>query len=164
MHQIDIIPTGQRKCYLLSDRTKQARLHKHFCSAIKALSVAPPLHSAQPLLSSSFEVVPRSFTISQPPICHSKASSLPSYFYCHNLLLEQPANVAVVLPEVHPPRFVQDTVIRFRLFIDPNIPKPYSSVHVAISLSLPRETVKHTHSAHRTNLRSAVNGSEKRQM
>lgn len=81
---------GHCKCSLLSDQTKQARLHKHSCLAIKAQSGACALLPAQPphhstLLSSSFEVVPRS----SPPL-----ASLPSAV--PELLHYQPTAAAII--------------------------------------------------------------------
>lgn len=84
---------GHCKCSLLSDQTKQGRLHKHSCLAIKARSGAYPLLSAHAvstshystLLSSSFEVVP----CSSPPL-----ASLPSAV--PELLHYQPTAAAII--------------------------------------------------------------------
>lgn len=92
-HQTDLVQQGHCKCSLLSDQTKQGRLHKHSCLAIKARSGAYPLLSAytastspySTLLSSSFEVVPRS----SPPL-----ASLPSAV--PELLHYQPTAAAII--------------------------------------------------------------------
>ncbi|KAK5901733.1 hypothetical protein CesoFtcFv8_007063 [Champsocephalus esox] len=69
---------------LLSDQTKQARLHSHTCLAIKA--AARSLSSLHSLLSALLKSSPR--PISQPPICCSFITSPPHHRKEHSRLTE----------------------------------------------------------------------------
>lgn len=98
------------KCSLLSNQTKQVRLHKHSCLAIKSpeWSLSPPLSTASTLhyptlLSSSFEVIPHS-----SPLLASLPSAVLLLLHYQPTAAalsegEQQANVAVTLPEPNPP-------------------------------------------------------------
>lgn len=96
------------KSTLLSDQTKQARLHKHSCLAVKAwsgvsIAAQPPHHPTQRYSTALWSHSLQPLTISQPPICCARASSLPAFHRCHN----QRENSRLTWPR----RFVDQTLL-----------------------------------------------------
>lgn len=77
------------KSSLLSDQTKQARLHKHSCWVVKAWSgvstaAQPPHQPTQRYSAALWSHSLQPLTISKPHICCARASSLPAFHRCHN--------------------------------------------------------------------------------